>query len=110
MKLLPDYLPEKNCKLSLSMIEVVTASPGLLSGEIIHNRSYENEKDETFQGQRILFQTVESCSAIALQNLMLALVAAADALMLGRVDQNTMSAVSLATQIQFIQNMVLSSS
>ena len=31
---------------------------------------------------------------IALQNLMLALVAAADALMLGRVDQNTMSAVS----------------
>ena len=46
---------------------------------------------------------------IALQNLMLALVAAADALMLGRVDQNTMSAVSLATQIQFIQNMVLSS-
>ena len=36
---------------------------------------------------------------IALQNLMLALVAAADALMLGRVDQNTMSAVSLATQI-----------
>ena len=46
---------------------------------------------------------------IALQNLMLALVAAADALMLGRVDQNTMSAVSLATQIQFIQNMVLGS-
>ena len=46
---------------------------------------------------------------IALQNLMLALVAAADALMLGRVDQNTMSAVSLATQIQFIQNMILGS-
>ena len=46
---------------------------------------------------------------IALQNLMLALVAAADALMLGRVDQNTMSAVSLATQIQFIQNMFLGS-
>ena len=46
---------------------------------------------------------------IAPQNLMLALVAAADALMLGRVDQNTMSAVSLATQIQFIQNMVLGS-
>ena len=45
---------------------------------------------------------------IALQSLMLALVAAADALMLGRVDQNAMSAVSLATQIQFIQNMVLS--
>ena len=45
---------------------------------------------------------------IALQSLMLALVAAADALMLGRVEQNAMAAVSLATQIQFIQNMVLS--
>ena len=44
---------------------------------------------------------------IALQNLMLASVAAADALMLGRVTQNSMAAVSLATQIQFIQNMIL---
>ena len=44
---------------------------------------------------------------IALQNLMLALVAAADALMLGKVDQNSMAAVSLATQIQFVQNMVI---
>ena len=38
-----------------------------------------------------------------LQNLMLALVAVADAFMLGGMDQNYMSAVSLATQIQFIQ-------
>ena len=44
---------------------------------------------------------------IALQNLMLASVAAADALMLGRVTQNSMAAVSLATQIQFIHNMIL---
>lgn len=43
-----------------------------------------------------------------LQNLMLALVAVADAFMLGGLDQNYMSAVSLATQIQFIQNMLLS--
>ena len=42
-----------------------------------------------------------------LQNLMLALVSAADALMLGRLDQNAMAAVSLATQIQFIQNVLL---
>ena len=42
---------------------------------------------------------------IALQNLMLASVAAGDALMLGRVAQNEMTAVSLATQIQFVQNM-----
>lgn len=46
---------------------------------------------------------------IVFQSLMLALVAAADAFMLGNVDQNSMSAVSLATQIQFIQNMIISS-
>ena len=44
---------------------------------------------------------------IGMQNLMLALVAAADALMLGRLNQDAMAAVSLATQIQFIQNMFL---
>lgn len=44
---------------------------------------------------------------IALQSLMLALVAAADALMLGRVAQAEMTAVSQATQIQFVQNMFL---
>ncbi len=38
---------------------------------------------------------------------MLAAVAAGDALMLGRVSQEQMTAVSLATQIQFIQNMFL---
>lgn len=42
------------------------------------------------------------------QSLMLALVAVADALMLGSVEQNSMAAVTLATQIQFIQNMILS--
>lgn len=42
---------------------------------------------------------------ISFQNLMLASVAAADALMLGHLSQNAMSAVSLATQIQFVQNM-----
>ena len=45
---------------------------------------------------------------IAFQSLMLALVAACDALMLGRVAQEQMTAVSLATQIQFVQNMFLS--
>ncbi|MBQ7600215.1 MAG: MATE family efflux transporter [Clostridia bacterium] len=44
---------------------------------------------------------------IALQSLMLASVAAADALMLGQVTQNQMTAVSQASQIQFIQNMFL---
>ncbi len=44
---------------------------------------------------------------ITMQQLMLAMVAAADALMLGKLNQNAMAAVSLATQIQFIQNMML---
>ena len=45
---------------------------------------------------------------IAFQSLMLAAVAAGDALMLGSVAQNEMTAVSLATQIQFVQNMFIS--
>ncbi len=44
---------------------------------------------------------------IIFQSLMLALVAACDALMLGRVAQEEMTAVSLASQIQFVQNMFL---
>ncbi len=44
---------------------------------------------------------------IAFQSLMLALVAACDALMLGRVAQLEMTAVSLASQVQFVQNMFL---
>ena len=44
---------------------------------------------------------------IALQNLMLSAVAAADAIMLGRLAQDSMAGVSLATQIQFIQNMMI---
>lgn len=44
---------------------------------------------------------------IAFQSLMLASVAAGDALMLGRVTQEQMTAVSLATQVQFVQNMFI---
>lgn len=44
---------------------------------------------------------------ISLQSLMLASVAAADTFMLGNVEQNMMSAVSLATQVQFVQNMII---
>ena len=39
---------------------------------------------------------------IAFQSLMLAMVATGDALMLGRVAQEEMTAVSLATQVQFV--------
>ncbi len=44
---------------------------------------------------------------ISLQSLMLASVAAGDALMLGKIAQDEMTAVSLATQIQFVQNMFI---
>lgn len=44
---------------------------------------------------------------IAFQSLMLAMVAAADAIMLGAIEQDSMAAVSLATQVQFVQNMIL---
>ncbi|MDO4623218.1 MAG: MATE family efflux transporter [Eubacteriales bacterium] len=44
---------------------------------------------------------------IALQSLMLASVATGDAIMLGRIEQDAMSAVSLASQIQFVQNIIL---
>ena len=44
---------------------------------------------------------------ISFQALMLAAVAAADAIMLGSLSQDSMAAVSLATQIQFVQNMCL---
>lgn len=42
---------------------------------------------------------------IAMQNLMTALVSASDALMLGFLDQSSLSAVSLATQVQFVLNL-----
>ena len=44
---------------------------------------------------------------VAFQNLMLAAVSAGDAAMLGFVDENAMSAVSLAGNIQFLQNQIL---
>ena len=64
-------------------------------------------KEKLFTDKVFWSKLLHLAAPIALQNLMLASVAAADALMLGRVSQNSMGAVSLATQIQFIQNMVL---
>lgn len=45
---------------------------------------------------------------IAMQQLMLSLVSASDALMLGLVDQSSLAAVSLATQIQFVFGLFMS--
>lgn len=57
--------------------------------------------------RHFLRKMVHLMMPISLQNLMLASVAAADAVMLGRVSQEQMAAVSLASQVQFVQNMVL---
>lgn len=45
---------------------------------------------------------------IAFQNFMLAAVSAGDSAMLGFVDENAMAAVSLAGNIQFVENLFLS--
>lgn len=66
-------------------------------------------KDRFFSDKHFNSQLMKLAMPIMIQSLMLASVAAADAFMLGGVDQNSMSAVSLASQIQFIQNMAISS-
>lgn len=64
-------------------------------------------KESIFSDKIFCKKLLQLTAPIALQSLMLASVAAADAVMLGSVAQNSMAAVSLATQIQFIQNMIL---
>lgn len=64
-------------------------------------------KDHLFADKDFLRRLFNLTLPIAFQALMLALVAACDAVMLGRIEQNSMAAVSLATQVQFIQNMML---
>ena len=44
---------------------------------------------------------------IAFQQFMLAIVSASDALMLGKVEQESLAAVSLAGQVTFVQNLFL---
>lgn len=66
-------------------------------------------KLELFTDKEFYQKLTKLTLPIVLQSLMLAAVAAADALMLGSVEQNSMAAVSLATQIQFIQNMIVTS-
>ena len=72
-------------------------------------REHALKEETTPINNRIFYRKMMTLSLpIIVQSLMLALVAAGDALMLGRVGQNEMAAVSLATQVQFVQNMFLS--
>ncbi len=67
-----------------------------------------NQADRRLFGDKLFYRKLWTLMfPIALQSLMLASVAAGDAIMLGRIEQNSMAAVSLATQIQFVQNIIL---
>ena len=61
-----------------------------------------NFKDEFYQKLKLLVLP------IAIQNFMLALVSATDAIMLGWIDQTSLSAVSLAGQVQFVLSLFIS--
>ncbi|MBQ7706312.1 MAG: MATE family efflux transporter, partial [Lachnospiraceae bacterium] len=63
--------------------------------------------EKLFSDKEFYNKLIRLTLPIAFQSLMLAAVAAADAIMLGRIEQDQMAAVSLATQIQFVQNMIL---
>ncbi|MBQ9010851.1 MAG: MATE family efflux transporter [Clostridia bacterium] len=62
---------------------------------------------QTIDNRVFYRRLIQLALPFALQSLMLAAVAAGDALMLGRIAQEEMTAVSLASQIQFVQNMFL---
>ncbi len=62
----------------------------------------------TFSDKVFLKNLFSLALPIAFQSLMLSLVGASDTIMLGSLDQSSMAAVSLATQLQFIQNLTIS--
>lgn len=65
-------------------------------------------KDNLFKDKVFINKLIRYALPICLQTLMLASVAAADAFMLGGIKQDSMAAVSLASQIQFVQNLIMS--
>ena len=64
-------------------------------------------KKTLFQDRDFYEQLKKLMIPIALQSFMLAAVSAGDAAMLGFVDQNSMAAVSLAANVQFVENLFL---
>lgn len=66
-------------------------------------------KSKTFNGQNTVFykKLFSLVLPIAFQQFMLAAVSASDAIMLGFVDQNSLSAVSLAGQVTFVFNLFM---
>ena len=66
-------------------------------------------KSKTFNGENTVFyqKLFSLVIPIAFQQFMLAAVSASDAIMLGFVDQNSLSAVSLASQVTFVFNLFM---
>ena len=75
-----------------------------LSANPTPNREAETRSTEKRPFRKALSALV---APIALQQFMLALVSASDAIMLGFIDQAMLSAVSLAGQIQFVYNLFI---
>ena len=67
------------------------------------DRNMQNKDSPTFYKKLISLVL-----PLALQNLMSAIVSASDAIMLGFLNQDSLSAVSLATQVQFVLNLFFS--
>ena len=64
-----------------------------------------SEKTEPSEKSEFFHKLMRLVLPIALQQFLLACVSAADALMLGYLDQDAMSAVSLAGQVTFVFNL-----
>lgn len=65
---------------------------------------WKDEREKTYDFTKKLLTLV---FPIAFQQFMLALVSASDALMLGMLTQDSLSAVSLASQVTFVENLFL---
>ena len=77
-------------------------------GSQIHSRRTNMRFKANHSGYSVFYSKLFSIICpIALQQLMLAAVSASDALMLGFVNQNSLSAVSLASQITFVFNLFM---
>lgn len=69
------------------------------SGNTLHAQMSTLEKKEFYK------ELIALAIPIGLQNLLIAFIGASDALMLGRLTQDAVSAVSLANQVSFIMNL-----
>lgn len=73
----------------------------------IKNKYGSDSGNNSGQAHPYMSKMIRLVLPIAFQQFMLALVGASDAVMLGRLNQSSMSAVSLATQVTFVFNLFM---